>query len=235
MYEELYKQNKRLLWKLANRWREACERDRAVSVDDLAQAGFFGLVKAAQTFAPSAGKPWSSWAAWFIQREFENTLYLRDGKPTRPHTSAAALDAPLSEDSAEGLTLGDLLADENTPDVDAGVILDELRQTVRAAVEEIKHDGQRRAVQLCDLGGRTGREAADALGITEQRAYRLRNAGRQALRRNARMCRLAAELSLDERTRFHAHKGLAAFERDWTSVTEGAALWRIEQREKCQA
>ncbi len=235
MFEELYAQNRGLLLKLANRWYEACERDRAVSVDDLAQAGFFGLVKAAQSFDEAAGKSWSSWAAWFIQREFENTLYLRDGKPTRPHTSAVALDAPLSEDSAEGATLGDLLADENAPDVDAGVILDELRQTVRAAVEQIKDDGQRRAVQLCDLGGRTGREAAEVLGVTAQQAYCLREAGRQALRRNARMCRLAAELALDERTRFHAHKGLAAFERDWTSVTEGAALWRIEQREKCQA
>ena len=35
---------------------------------------------------------------------------------------------------------------------------------------------------------------------------------------------------LDERTRFHAHKGVEAFNRDWTSVTEAAALWRIEQQ-----
>lgn len=235
MYEELYAQNRGLLITLANRWREACERDRAVSVEDLAQAGFFGLVKAAQTFDEAAGKSWSSWAAWYIQREFENALYLRDGKFTRPHTFAAALDAPLSEDSAEGLTLGDMLADENAPDIDAGVILDELRQTVRESVEQIREDGPRRAVQLCDLGGRTNRQTAEVLGVTEGQACALRRKAHGILRNNPRIMALASDFALDDMTRFYAHKGLAAFERDRTSVTEGAALWRIEQRDKRQA
>lgn len=229
MFEELYRQNRGLLWTLANRWREACERDRAVSVDDLAQAGFFGLVKAAQSFDPTAGKSWASWAGWYIVREFEYALCLRDGKPTRPHTSAAALDAPLSEDSAEGATLGDLLADETLPEIDAGPLLDELRQTVRGAVERLEK-GQRDVVQASGLEGKTYGQTAEALGIGVEQVRSLRQKAFTQLRRDRKLRALADE-QLDEMTRFHAHKGLTAFERDWTSVTEGAALWRIEQRQ----
>lgn len=234
MFEELYAQNRGLLWKLASRWREACERDRAVSVEDLAQAGLFGLVKAAETFDPAAGKSWASWAAWYIIREFENALCLRDGQATRPHTSAVALDAPLSEDGTEGVTLGDLLADETLPEIDAGALLDELRQTVRGAVEGLSDGEQRRAVQLYDLEGRSSRETAEALGVPVPRALALRQKAHNTLRRDKRLQDLASDFILDELTRFYAHKGLTAFERDWTSVTEGAALWRVEQREKRQ-
>lgn len=235
MYEELYTQNQGLLWKLANRWREACERDRAVSTEDLAQAGFFGIVKAAQTFNASAGKSWASWAAWYVIREFENALCLREGRPTRPHTSALALDAPLDADSGESGTLGDLLADDTLPEIDAGPLLDDLRQTVRDAVESLPDGQQRRAVQLYDLDGKTAREAAEAMGVPVGRLYALRLKAHGKLLHNPRMQDLAADFTLDEWTRFYAHKGVAAFERDWTSVTEGAALWRIEQRERISA
>ena len=59
----------------------------------------------------------------------------------------------------------------------------------------------------------------------------VRQTGQRARRWLARDWRLQRLVDLDNRTRFHAHKGVAAFNRDWTSVTEGAALWRIEQRQ----
>lgn len=54
-------------------------------------------------------------------------------------------------------------------------------------------------------------------------------ATRREQNRDQRRKDLAADFTLDELTRFHAHKGLTAFNQDWTSVTEGAALWRVEQ------
>ena len=58
MYEALYEQNKGLLHTMAQRYAEACERDRAVSVEDLMQAGFLGLVEAARS---ESGKETLKW------------------------------------------------------------------------------------------------------------------------------------------------------------------------------
>ena len=49
MYESLYAQNKGLLIVLARHYARACELDRAVSEEDLVQAGFLALVRAKQT------------------------------------------------------------------------------------------------------------------------------------------------------------------------------------------
>jgi len=234
MYEALYEQNRGLLWALANRWRTACERDRAVSVEDLTQAGFFGLVKAAETFDPSAGKAWSSWAAWFIFKEFENALCIREGQALQPHTGALALDAPMPSEDAGGATYGDMLADDSMPEVDAGAVLDDLQRRVHEAVDDLQDDAQRRTVQLYDLEGKTIQEAAEALSVPVTRAYTIRRKALITLHQDQRLSALRDEANLDELTRFHSHKGLRAFERDWTSVTEGAALWRIEQRARGQ-
>ena len=115
------------------------------------------------------------------------------------------------------------------PEVDAALLAEELRRGVRAAVARVPDLMQRRTMELCGLQGYTARQAADRLGITAVRARRLYD------RASVRMSgdrRLQALADLDARTRFHAHKGVAAFNRDWTSVTEGAALWRIEQQRK---
>lgn len=231
MYEALYEQNQGLLRALANRWRTACERDRAVSLEDLTQAGFFGLVKAAETFDPSAGKSWSSWATWYIFREFENALCLRDGQALQPHTDAFALDTPIPSEGARGATYGDMLEDDSLPEIDAGAMLDDLQRTVHEAVNSLHDDAQRRAVQMYDLEGKTIQETAEALAMPATKAHRMRRKALNTLRQDKRLYALRDETTLDELTRFYAHKGLTAFERDWTSVTEGAALWRIEQRQ----
>lgn len=229
MYEEIYAKNKGLLIEMARQYAWMCELDRAVTMEDLTQAGFIGLVRASKTFDESVGKTWASWATWQIRREIEIALGLHAGRVTRAHTGAVSLDRPLIPGNGDGETLGDLLADESAPKPDARLLLDELRRDVRDAVDRLKDDGQRRAVRLCRLEGRSYREAAADMGITPQRARRLCDRAGMRLARDRALLRL---MDLDERTRFHAHKGVAAFNRDWTSVTEGAALWRIGEQEK---
>lgn len=108
MYDELYAGNRGLLHTVARRYAAACQHDRAVSVEDLEQAGFFGLVKASQTFDTEGGGSWPTWAARYIHREMLKALGYRwrpstgddaDGyryRPTRAHTGAYSLDAPLA-------------------------------------------------------------------------------------------------------------------------------------------
>ena len=101
---------------------------------------------------------------------------------------------------------------------------------MRGSVAQLRDEDQRRAVELYDLQGATIRETAEGLGVPVSRAYAIRQKAHSTLRKDKRLQSLAEDFMLDEQTRFHAHKGVAAFERDWTSVTEGAALWRVEQR-----
>lgn len=230
MFESLYEQNRDLLFHLARRWAGRCDLDPAVSVEDLAQAGFFGLIKAAESFDEAAGKSWIGWVIWHVHREFENALGYREGKPTRAHTGALALDAPVSVDDAEGLTFLDTLPDDSLPDMDDGPLLDDLCKRVREAVERLPDDRQRQTVQLCDLEGKPLREAAEGLSVSVERVRQVRKAALKKLKIDPQMRALADAEWLESQTRYHAHKGVRAFERDWTSVTEGAALWRIEQQ-----
>lgn len=229
MYESLFAQNKGLLYMLARRYAGACALDRAVSEEDLVQAGFLALVRAKQTYNPSGGRSWASWAAWHILREYENALCLRAGTCRKAHSGADTLDRSTSTDDGVTATVGELLPDDSLPDVDAGLLLDELRRDVRAAVARLEDDDERRAVQLCQLEARSYRDASRAMGVSPRQVRRLNHRARERLFRDWRLRRL---VDLDDRTRFHAHKGIVAFNRDWTSVTEGSALWRIGEREK---
>lgn len=229
MYEALYAQNRGLLNRLARQYEGACRLDRAVSLEDLIQAGFIGLVQAKMSFDPERGKTWAAWAAWYVRREYEKLLGLRDGRFTRAHTGAQTLDQPARGFEDSGTTLKDMLADDSLPDADAALLSRELADTVRAAVDRLEDEKQRRAVRLMQLEARSARAAAADMGVTPAQARRLCD---QALARLYGDARLRALTDLDERTRFHAHKGVRAFNQDWTSVTEGAALWRVEQRER---
>ena len=213
MYEALYEQNKGLLHTMAQRYADACERDRAVSVEDLTQAGFVALMRAADTYDPGAGKGWAGWARWHIQMEYCRALGLRRGHFTRPHTGAAALDKPLSADDTDGVTAGDMLADETLPGADEALLRDELCQGVRAAVGRLKSTGQRRVVELCKLEGLSYQQAAERLGVSVGQAYQLFFRASNNLARDPRLRALAG---LGERSKTAARRGSKAFRRGWS-------------------
>lgn len=221
---ELYDQNRGLLWKLAMRYGDACARDRGVDVEDLVQAGFFGLVKARESFDPEAGKGWVSWAAWYIVREFNTALGIREGKARRAHTGAVSLDEPLPGDEDGDSSRLDTLADESLPDPDAAIIEGEHRAAIQAAMARLRAD-RAEAVQLHDLQCMTYAQVSEHMGTTVERARQLRTNAFRDLRYDRKL-----KMALDEETRFHTHKGVTAFLSDWTSVTEEAALWRIERQ-----
>ena len=222
MYERLYLENARLLRHLAGRYSAACALDRAVDVEDLAQSGFFGLVKAAETFDESRGKSWASWAAWYVVREFENALGMREGRFTRAHAGAESLDRPISADDASGDTLASLLADDGLPASDEGLLRTEVVREVRAAVEALPED-IRETVRRVRLNGETCHGVAMEQGKTPGQVSALCRKAERQLYRNKRLRALA---DIDERTHYYAHKGVTAFQSDHTSVVEAAVLWR---------
>lgn len=172
MYEELYEKNQGLLRMMTRRYASLCALDRAVSEEDLMQAGFVALMKAAKSYDAKAGKTWVGWARWHIRMEFERTLGLRHGQFTRAHSGAVALDRPLSGDM-EGMTMGELLPDVSVPAADEALLREELRNDVRAAVRRLHSYKQRTVVELCKLEGQSYRQAAARLGVSVDQAYQL--------------------------------------------------------------
>ena len=233
MYEELYQENRGLLRLVARRYAAACQRDRAVSVEDLTQAGFFGLIQASKTFDPDKGS-WATWAAWAITDEIYKALGLRDGKPTKAHTCALSLDAPLNPDEPDDLTGLDMLEDASLPATDEALNLDNMRQYVRRAVERLQNEQQRLVIQICGLEGKPYEAAAAALGVSAERVRQIRGRALERLRKDKALRDDArADIAdIEARTPYYTHVTVTSFNRSRTSATEKAVLWRLEQEQR---
>lgn len=232
MYEQLYEDNRRLIKYVARRYWKACERDRAVSLEDLEQAGFIGVVKADKTFDPTDKYTWGYWAARGIIREIYKALGYRDGHPTKAYTGAVSLDAPLSTDDPNGLTGLDLIEDRSLPDIDEGANLDDLRRVVREAVADLKNERQRELIEACTLGGKPYREAAEALGVSCARVGKIIHDGQRQLAKDRR---IQALIDIELRVPYYARRTLAQFRRTQTSDTEAAALWHMAQLDRLES
>ena len=214
---------------VAQRFWYACQRDRAVSIEDLEQAGFFGVVKAAETFDETKGISWARWATREIVAEIYKALGYRDGRFTKAHTRACSLDAPLVADDPESMTGVDMLADDTLLDIDAGINLDDLRRLVREAVADLKNDRQRDLIQACALDGKPYREAAADQGISIERVRQIIRDGHRQLQRDRRIRALA---DIELRVPYHEKRTLATFRVTNTSATEHAALWHMDQLDR---
>ncbi|MEA4899562.1 MAG: sigma-70 family RNA polymerase sigma factor [Christensenellaceae bacterium] len=225
---ELYKRNTGLLVTIARRYYGI---DPMVSIDDLTQAGFFGLVAAVDAWEPERGA-WSNIAILHVKKAMCEVLGIRTTRK-RAHLDTISLDAPLpGNEDGTGM---DLLTDESLPDSDMRVLKDEVALAIHAAVSSIPNPRQAEAIRLLHL--EKDEDACRVLGCSRARVHQLEAKGMEVMRRDKRLRDLARayNLDLDLNTRFHAHKGVAAFNVDWTSVTEAAALWRIEHEFKGQA
>ena len=160
-----------------------CLRTRPrVDVDDLVQAGFFGLIRAKETFDESRGKTWVGWAAWHVKREFEKTLGMREGRFASADAGAVSLDQPLFNE--QETTRGDLLKDESLPEADEGLLRGEIVRTVRERVDALKDGRGREIVRRSRLDGEALGQVAQDMGITFQQAARLRGKAENTLRRD---------------------------------------------------
>lgn len=229
MYEELYEENKEELHAIAWHFRGLCDKDYAVSVEDLAQAAFIGLVRAKQSFKEDSGKSWTICKKQYITQEIYAALGLRNGRPKSDHPTSVSLDAPLPNDSKDGTALADILRDNSLPDLDDSLLRKEIQQNVRESINRLPDPRQRKALVLHGIERKSLDEVAGILGVNVRHAVYIYN---RALANLARDNKLMALADLDDQTRFYSHKGVRAVLRDRTSVTEEAALWRIDQKGK---
>ena len=229
MYEQLLKDNRGLIAWAAGKYLRAVQRDAAIDYADLLQIAFIGLVEASRTFDASKGDSWSHWALQYINRELQQAIGWRDGKWTKAHSGAVALDAPIDDESGD--TRLDLLPDDGPP-IDAGVLLEGDRQVVRDCVAALEDDRQRAVVERWQLGEETQADVAATLGVSAQMVSVIWKRARKVLARDQR---LRALVDLELRTPYYAHVGVNRFNTTHTSAVEKAVLWRIDHDSGGQA
>ncbi len=222
---ELCEENSGLVYTVAKRFRSACAADRAVDLEDLAQAGYIGLIEAARTYDENKGA-FSTWAMLYIRNEMRAVLGLRQKRPPIDQ-GALSLDAEIGED----ITLSDTIeATDNTEQAtDQAELVRVVRQTVAALPAP-----QNELVRRHDLQGQNLSAAGRACGMTAAAASSAYVKARENLYRNASLKALAEAHRLDQRTRWHKQVGLEQFRSTWMSSTEALVFWREVERRKAE-
>ena len=133
---ELWQQVRRMVLKEAHRW--TAYRSNGVELEDLEQAGFIALMRAVDSFDPTAGARFSAWYYPIVKDEFRWTAGRRTEKQRRdPLQSAASLDVPMGE-GEDSATLGELVPDPGAEaamlDVDRREDLCRLHAALEAAI-----------------------------------------------------------------------------------------------------
>lgn len=238
--DKLYHENKGLVWKWARQYAGICADRADVDVEDLAQAGFIGMLDAVETYDPERGA-WSAWASYYIRTAMLDVLGFRsnkntytviaaDGTEIRRHHVCISLDAPAYGDDDCDVSLMETTADDSIPDVHESLFASEDARMIRAAVADLEKTEVRQAATEHYLRGKPLATIALERGITPRD---VQNMCRRAIRKlsvDRRIRAIYNERRLDAETRFTAHKGIKGFWNSRSSIVEDAVIWREENR-----
>ena len=221
---EVCSTHKGLVYHIAKQYIKVCEYDRAIDIDDLAQAGYIGLMQAIQIYDETKSS-FSTWAAIYIKLEMRKVLGITR-RDQRADQGAASLDEMIT--GAEDITLLDTLeaSDDTEGEYDHTELVDGVRGIVATLAEP-----QRTLVQQHDLQGLSLVHAGQSCGLESSAVYRAHQQAIRRLRRDPRLRALAKAHYLDQITNWHRHVGMQEYSTTWMSSTEAIAFWREKQQE----
>ena len=224
--ESLWASNKGLCVILAKKNRWMLKADVSLSIEDLVQSAFFGLVAAARSYDPIKGKSWASWAAWYISKEFRRLLgWYSNDDPPPAHLFTDSLDVPAIADDAQSDTRMNLLKDDSLPESDASIIADELSEAVHAAMLRVPVRNGSQVLRLKYIEGLTIPQIMDRTGLSNGQVQSALYKSLKWLRSDTQL-RDAVSLWDDMPT---YGTGVSTF-RQSGSQTERAAMWLLEHR-----
>lgn len=159
---------------------------RGVTVEDLKQTAFIGMVQAVGYFNPDKGFKFNTYWDKCTKREFDRLLGTHATSKFDALNASTSLDAPVSDD-VDANTLGDILPDpvdvfEIYADKDERMSRSEMLQK---SMEKLSKD-QQRALQLIFYKNMTKGKAAATMGITRGALDNLEHTAIFALRRSLR-------------------------------------------------
>lgn len=200
----------------ACRYHWAVEQRNDIDLEDLQQAAFLGIMQARKAFDPEKAT-FGTYAGFYARNEIRSLLGIRAGKMP---PFLASLDEPLNDDTED--TLLDMVADESIPDPDDALISEDLRHTVRDAVNRLQED-QREVISLRFFDGLTYQETASQMQIPQMKAKQIYNNAKRNLRHDRYLRALA---DVDRRTDYMHHVGVTQFHNTMTSAVEDIVMWR---------
>lgn len=213
----------------ARRYSWALKGRPYLDYEDLLQSATLGILIAKDSYEEDCGS-WAQYSSYFIRNELRHLIGIKQGVIP---ALTLPLDAPLTaQGTDEDTTLLDTIEDTSLPDMDDVVLDNELQQTMRDAVGRLKNALQRQVIQIHRFEGKSITATAQALEITPNDVRRLDKQAR--FQHLARDRRVLALIRLEDHTPYLRGTGVNAFNNTWTSATENAAIWRIEQEERLQ-
>lgn len=201
------------------------QADVSLDFDDLIQAAFLGLIKAAETFCDGKGKTFAGWAAWYIVREFRRLLGWYAGRNPKPHLYAQSLDVPAYDGDSEE-TMLDMISDEATSDMERSLEADDLAKAVSDALDRLRIPHAQEVIRGKFFEERSAAQIAAQNGLTTSDVQNIQRTAMRVLRRD-RTLKKAVYL-YDAMPSYGT--GFSTFNVSG-SATERGAMWLIEHEE----
>ena len=151
-----------------------------LSTDDLISEGSIGLMKAADKFDPSRGKPFVTFAAPYIRKSIEEAISRVTGE-----MPVMSTDESLPVGSNNNFTLLNVLEDKDAPKTDhileQGTLSDELAQAIGTLNE--REQAVVRKFFGVDCQRMTMAEIGEELGLKRERVRQIRDKAMRKLRK----------------------------------------------------
>ncbi len=155
-------------------------KSELLSTDDLISEGSIGLMKAADKFDPSRGKPFVTFAAPYIRKSIEEAISKVTG-----NTPIMSTDESLPIGSKNNFTLLNVLEDKGTPKTDFSVEQQALSDELVKAIKTL-NDREQAVVKRffgIDSQRMTMAEIGEELGLKRERVRQIRDTAMRKLRR----------------------------------------------------
>ena len=157
--------------------------------DDLAQAAYFGLRRAAETFDPVKGAAFGTHAYWWMRATCQEEVFRMRTTIRTPRRPASPIPkcSSIDMEGDDGSTIGGSIADEHADDPAAGLQREELPRVVAAAlgsldprdalVVELRFglNGAERPHTLAEIAARVGMSTEWCRKIVERALGQLRD------------------------------------------------------------
>ena len=170
----------------AARWLRAWKEFRpGLEFEDLYSCGWVALCAAVETYDAGRGGSFLGWFKFHLLTEFSSEIGVRTPKQARdPLLSCpASLDKPIGGDT-EGLTVGDMIADDANPfdEAEEAVYQEQLQKVMAEALEKLP-EADRRMLEAVYYRGESRRSYADRLRIKHQVCYERERRALEKMRR----------------------------------------------------
>ena len=158
-------------------------KSELLSTDDLISEGTLGIIKAAEKYDPSRGKPFVTFAAPYIRRSIEDAIRRVTGE-----TPVLSTDESLPVGSNNNYTLLNVLEDKDAPKADQALEQNALSDDLVRAITVLNEREQAviRALYGIDTERQTMAEIGERLGLKRERVRQIRDKALRKLHKVAK-------------------------------------------------